>query len=283
MDKENNLKSILSKKFPFIKKEYLPKKVRFIGNIAIFHCSEKLDPYLKEIGEIIMKLYPSTKSILKIDKIEGIYRIPKVKLIAGNNDVETIHKEYGCEYKLDVSKLMFCLGNSFERVRTAIQVREWETIIDMFAGIGQFSIPAAKISRPKKIYAIEINPLAYYYLKENIKLNGTYNIEAILGDSREIILNKLRRIADRIFMGYFPETINFFEYALEAISEKGGIIHFHDLIEKENGLEKIIKEIFNIANLKNYYVDIIDSHIVKSYSKYLVHIAIQIFSIPKSK
>jgi tRNA wybutosine-synthesizing protein 2 len=279
---EKKLKNILSKKFPFIKNEDLPGKVRFIGNIALIRCSEKLDPYLKEIGEIIMKLYPSIKSVLKIDKIEGIYRIPKVKIIVGDN-TETIHKEYGCKYKLDVSKLMFCLGNSFERVRTAIQVREWETIIDMFAGIGQFSIPAAKISRPKKIYAIEINPLAYYYLKENIKLNGTYNIEAILGDSREIILNKLRRIADRIFMGYFPETINFFEYALEAISEKGGIIHFHDLIEKENGLEKIIKEIFNIANLKNYYVDIIDSHIVKSYSKYLVHIAIQIFAIPESK
>ncbi len=279
---EKNLKNILSKKFPFIKNEDLPGKVRFIGNIALIRCSEKLDPHLKEIGEIIIKLYPSIKSVLKIDKIEGTYRIPKVKIIAGDN-TETIHKEYGCKYKLDVSKLMFCLGNSFERVRTAIQVREWETIIDMFAGIGQFSIPAAKISRPKKIYAIEINPLAYYYLKENIKLNGTYNIEAILGDSREIILNKLRRMADRIFMGYFPKTINFFEYALEAISENGGIIHFHELIEKENGLEKIIKEIFNIANLKNYYVDIIDSHIVKSYSKYLVHIAIQIFAIPKNK
>ena len=226
---EKNLKNILSKKFPFIKNEDLPGKVRFIGNIALIRCSEKLDPHLKEIGEIIIKLYPSIKSVLKIDKIEGTYRIPKVKIIAGDN-TETIHKEYGCKYKLDVSKLMFCLGNSFERVRTAIQVREWETIIDMFAGIGQFSIPAAKISRPKKIYAIEINPLAYYYLKENIKLNGTYNIEAILGDSREIILNKLRRMADRIFMGYFPKTINFFEYALEAISENGGIIHFHELI-----------------------------------------------------
>ncbi|MEM2083579.1 MAG: class I SAM-dependent methyltransferase family protein [Nitrososphaerota archaeon] len=283
MNKENNLKDILSKKFPFIKKEDLPRKVRFIGNIALIRCSEKLDPYLKEIGEIIMKLYPSTKSVLKIERIEGDYRIPKIKLIAGNNNTETIHKEYGCKYKLDVSKLMFCLGNSFERVRTAIQVREWETIIDMFGGIGQFSIPAAKISRAKKIYAIEINPLAYYYLKENIKLNGTYNIEAILGDSREIILNKLRGVADRVFMGYFPETIKFFEYGLEAISEKGGIIHFHDLIEKENGLEKIIKKIFNIAISKNYYIDIVDSHVVKSYSKYLVHIAIQFFAIPKGK
>ncbi|MEM2928719.1 MAG: class I SAM-dependent methyltransferase family protein [Nitrososphaerota archaeon] len=281
MNKENNLKDMLSKKFPFIKKEDLPRKVRFIGNIALIRCSEKLDPYLKEIGEIIMKLYPSTKSVLKIERIEGDYRIPKIKLIAGSNNTETIHKEYGCKYKLDVSKLMFCLGNSFERVRTAIQVREWETIIDMFGGIGQFSIPAAKISRAKKIYAIEINPLAYYYLKENIKLNGTYNIEAILGDSREIILNKLRGVADRVFMGYFPETIKFFEYGLEAISEKGGIIHFHDLIEKENGLEKITKQIFNIANLKNYHVDIIDSRIVKPYSKYLVHMAIQIFAIPK--
>lgn len=280
---KKNLKNILSKELPFIKKEELPSKVKFIGNIALIRCSDKLDPYLKEIGEVILKLYPSTKSVLKIDKIESIYRIPKVRLIAGSNNTETIHKEYGCKYKLDVSKLMFCLGNSFERVRTAIQVREWETIIDMFGGIGQFSIPAAKISRPKKIYAIEINPLAYHYLKENIKLNGTYNIEAILGDSREVILNKLKRVADRVFMGYFPETIKFFEYSLEAISERGGIIHFHDLIEKENGLEKIIKEIFNIANSKNYYIDIINSHIVKSYSKYLVHMAIQIFAIPKEK
>lgn len=282
MDKVNNLKNMLSKKLPFIRKEDLPRKVKFIGKIAIIRFSEKLDPYLKEIGETIIELYPFTKSILKIDKVESAYRIPKVKLIAGSENTETIHKEYGCKYKLDVSKLMFCLGNSFERVRTAIQVREWETIVDMFAGIGQFSIPAAKISRPKKIYAMEINPLAYYYLKENIKLNGTYNIEPILGDSREIILNKLRRIADRVFMGYFPETIKFFEYGLEAISERGGIIHFHDLIERKNGLEKIIKKIFDIAHSKNYFIDLIESHIVKSYSKYLVHTSIQFFVIPKN-
>ena len=47
----------------------------------------------------------------------------------------------------------------------------------MFAGIGYFTIPIAVHSNVKKIYAIEINPVSYNFLCENIKLNKVETFE----------------------------------------------------------------------------------------------------------
>src|SRR3989344_2273513 len=73
-------------------------------------------------------------------------------------------------------KEMFPKGNLFERQRIAKQVKPNEIIIDMFAGIGYFSLG---LKKAKKVYAIEKNPLAYKYLKENILLNKAKNIVPI--------------------------------------------------------------------------------------------------------
>ena len=85
------------------------------------------------------------KSIIKIDRIEGQKREPTVSLLYGR-ETETIHKENGCLFNLDLSKVMWAKGNNNERLRIAKLVKDGETVVDMFAGIGYFSIPIAIIS-----------------------------------------------------------------------------------------------------------------------------------------
>ena len=112
----------------------------------------------------------NVKSIIKIDKIDGQKREPTISLLYGD-ETETIHKENGCLFNLDLSKVMWAKGNNNERLRIAKLVSKGESVVDMFAGIGYFSIPIGVHSQAEQIYSIEINLNSYHFLKKNIELN----------------------------------------------------------------------------------------------------------------
>jgi len=71
---------------------------------------------------------------------------------------EVRHREQGCTFILDPTRVMFAQGNRVEKARIAALVRPGERIADMFAGIGYFTIPAARSGA--RIHAMEINPVA---------------------------------------------------------------------------------------------------------------------------
>ena len=130
-------------------------------------------------------------------------RKPIVEPIYGDKN-ETIHLENGIRYKLDVTKIMFSSGNIDERISMGEIVKEGEKIIDMFAGIGYFTLPMAVYGNPEVIHSIEINPVAFSYLKENIELNDVKNIvNPWLGNNQDFSKSDT---ADRVVMGYLHEN-----------------------------------------------------------------------------
>ena len=133
-------------------------KWKKIGDILVL---DKYDPN-DDFKEIAKK--HNVKTIIKINKIEGDKREPQIKILYGK-ETETINKENNCLFKLDLAKVMWSKGNNNERIRIANLVKEDETVIDMFAGIGYFSIPIGKFSPAQKIISTEINPNSYHYLK----------------------------------------------------------------------------------------------------------------------
>ena len=136
---------------PLLQTGMLFLKWKKIGDILIvddkFSGSE-------EVLESISSKH-NVKSIVKIDRIEGQKREPTISLLYGK-DTETIHKENGCLFNLDLSKVMWAKGNNNERLRIAKLVKDGETVVDMFAGIGYFSIPIGVHSDAKEIISIEI-------------------------------------------------------------------------------------------------------------------------------
>ncbi len=195
---------------------------------------------------------------VRAGKIEGQLREPNLKVIRGSDTVTT-HTENGCKFNLDVAKVMFSKGNIAEKKRLSIVSNHKETVIDMFAGIGYFTIPLAVHSGPKIIYAVELNQTAYKYLCENIELNKVQNIvKPILGDS---IKNLPNVKADRILMGLLPSAEAFLPAAL-AHSKKGTIIHYHGIAKNAEVLVKQVKkatsdagfgcEVLNISKVKSY-------------------------------
>ena len=249
-----------------LEERLLPSSYQIIGDVLLIKFMKIRSLGQKQkIASSILELLPYVKTVCEIKKISSEFRTPRIKKLAGKRTV-TVHKEHGILYKIDVSKIMFSKGNLHERQRLVNKIKKDETVIDMFAGIGYFSLSIAK--KCKRVYAIEKNPIAYKYLKENIKLNKIKNIEPILGDNRKIRLNEK---ADRIVMGYFPGTEKFVPNALKML-KPNGIIHFHNTYREDEVWEKPMNDIKK--NIKRF--KILDKKVVKSVSPRTYHVVIDV-------
>ena len=215
----------------------------------------------------------NVETIVKIRNIAGQMRKPSIEILIGNT-TETIHKENGCLFKLDLAKVMWSKGNTNERFRIANLVKPGETVVDMFAGIGYFSIPIAIHSQAKKIFSIEINPDSYHYLKNNIALNriniksGYERMEAILGDCNKIATELS---ADRVLMGYVKTTHDFLDAAIACVSNRG-IIHYHETVPEKLMNTRPYERIAKSAGGRE--IEILDTKIIKKYSPGVVHIVV---------
>lgn len=236
-------------------------KWKKIGDILVL---DKYDPN-DDFKEIAKK--HNVKTIIKINKIEGDKREPQIKILYGK-ETETINKENNCLFKLDLAKVMWSKGNNNERIRIANLVKEDETVIDMFAGIGYFSIPIGKFSSAQKIISTEINPNSYYYLKENIRINKITNIEPFLGDNRDIVPDFK---GDRIIMGYLKTTHHFLDTAINSLN-KNGIIHYHETVPDKLINTRPIKRIMEAAEDRN--VELLNIQKIKRYAPGVMHVVI---------
>lgn len=262
------LKESLKKKIPDNELDLLPRSYQILGNVLLIKLNEKIYRHRRKIGKEIMGLIPYVKSVILIKRIKGVERTPETEVISGSKNTETIHKEHGCLFCLDAAKLMFSKGNKFERIRMAHKIRKTDVVVDMFAGVGYWTIICAK--RAKKVYSIEINPLALRYLNENIKINRLNNVVVIKGDCRKHS-SKLRNKADKIIMGYFNSK-EFFPHALK-IAKKGCVIFYHDIVKKgdESKLKEELKVLSGEKRLRFF-----STRRVKSYAPGINHIVFDI-------
>ena len=239
---KNKLKGLLKKKLTKKQLELLPSSYDVMGSILIFSDFPKeLIKKEKAIGDALLKLHENLKTICKkTKKYSGRYRLPKLKVISGDKTKETIYKENNMALKLNVEKVYFSPRLSTERKRIYQLIKKNEDVLVMFSGCGPYSIVISKNSKPKEIFSIEINPIAYKYQKENILLNKVKNIKLFKGDVKKI-LPKINKKFDRILMPLPKGAEDFLDLALFKIKNKG-IIHFYDFLN-ENEFDKAAEKI----------------------------------------
>jgi len=249
----------------------LPHGYQIIGRILLVKLKPELLKHKKMIGEAVLELFPYIHTVCLIKEISNVERKPRVEVIAGcKKSTQTLHKEHGCQFLLDISKIMWSQGNKEERIRLTKLVKRGEVIVDMFAGIGYFSIFIAKYSNPRKIYAIDINPEAIEYLRKNVWLNNVEDkIEILQGDCRKFAI-LLENTADRIIMGYLFETEKFLPYAFK-IAKNSCVIHFHRTVKQEE-IERIKQKIIDIGKKSNCKIKILKVIKVKSYAPKIWHV-----------
>ena len=258
--------------------EEIRKSVTFlqrIGDILLVKMPRCGEEEKREIGRALLELHPRIKTVCALYRIEGELRKPKIEVIAGNGTV-TIHREHGVLYKIDVSKVMFSKGNGYERKRLIELVKPGETIVDMFAGIGYFSLGLGKFSKCLQIISIEKNKDAYELLKENIALNRIEKIEPVLGDCREIAkLKEFKGIADRVIMGYLHDTEKFFPSALSFLKRRG-MVHYHHLYGKRELWEGVERDVSALSSEYRCAIEILNRRRVKSYAPNVYHVVLDL-------
>ncbi|MDD5616381.1 MAG: class I SAM-dependent methyltransferase family protein [Candidatus Methanoperedens sp.] len=248
-------------------KKLLPSGWQLLGDVIIVTLHEELEPRKYDIAQALLSMYPGCRTVLLDRGISGRMRQPMRELIAGDK-TETIHRENGCQFRLDAMQIMYSQGNLAERKRMSGYGRS-EVVVDMFAGIGYFSIPMAVHSKPLQIYAIEINPVSFGYLKENIRLNRVENIiEPVEGDCA---LFTPRGIADRVIMGYF-DAHPYLENGISALVH-GGILHYHEAVP-EAVEDRPVNRIVEAAGKLGRKVEIIEARRIKKYAPGVWHVVV---------
>ena len=219
----------------------LPRSIDLVGDIAIIEILPELDAYKRIIGEAILETHKNVRTVLaKAGAISGTYRLREFSVIAGEPKTETIHKEHGCQYYVDLAKAYFSSRLSYEHKRVASLIEEGETVIDMFAGVGSFAIQIAKAHENVKVYAIDVNPDAVEFLKRNIRLNRVEGkVHPILGDAKKVVEERLAGVADRVIMNLPEKAIEFVDAACKALKPEGGIVHFYSFISASVSLENV--------------------------------------------
>lgn len=240
----------------------LPSSYDTLGSIAIVKMADEVLPYAKEIGRAIIATQKAIKTVCVDAGVVDQFRTRNIKVVAGDKATETVHKEYGLTFKMDVSRVFFSPRLATEREHVANQVQPGEVVIDMFAGIGPFSIMIAKNRAPKTVYAIDMNPDAISYMKENITLNKVTTVVPVQGDARDRIAEL--EMADRIIMNLPHDARGFVQDALKAL-KPGGVIHYYEIME-EPQVQPRIDEIADLAVNGGRVLKELGRRKIKSYS-----------------
>lgn len=218
----------------------LPQALDVVGDIAIVEIPRELRPYERVIGESLLATHKNVKTVLaKAGAITGMFRIRELTFIAGEKKTKTIHREFGCQYHVDLAKAYFSPRLSHEHMRVASLVKEGEEVVDLFAGVGPFSILIGKKNQKVRVFSVDINPEAVKLLKINVRVNKVEKrVFPVLGDARLLAAGELRGIANRVIMN-LPETaIEFVDAACQAVKPEGGIIHFYSFVRQPNTVEE---------------------------------------------
>ncbi len=236
-----NLTQVLEDKLPPELLDKVPQAFDIIGDIVVIDIPPQLKAYQNSIGEAILQTQKNVKTVLaKASEISGVFRVRDYDFIAGKHKTQTIHREFGCQYHVDIAKAYFSPRLSHEHQRVAVQVQDGEVVADLFAGVGPFSVLIGKRNPTVKVYAIDLNPEAVELLKVNVMVNRVEDhVFPVLANAREISNIQLKGAADRVIMN-LPETaIDFVDAACNVIKPEGGIVHFYGFVRAPDTIENL--------------------------------------------
>jgi tRNA (guanine37-N1)-methyltransferase len=215
-----------------------------VGDIAIIRLPCTSSVPAQTAAKAIMSRHGNVKTVLlQASPVAGDFRLRRLTHVAGENKTGTVHREFDCLFPVDVTKCYFSPRLSHERMRIARLVEPGEAVVNMFAGVGCFSIVIAKHANPAKVFSIDVNSEAIQFMQENVRLNRVYGkVIPLLGDSKELVNSLLLRVADRVLMPLPEKALEYLPCAVSALKTSGGWIHYYGLEhagKTESAAEKV--------------------------------------------
>lgn len=237
-----------------------------IGDIIIIKIPEELEEKKEIIAKTLINKIKTVKTVFQqISSVQGEYRTRRLCFLTGINKSNTEYREHGCIFKVDVLKTYFSPRLATERLRVSKLIGNNEIIINMFAGIGTYSIILAKKNPDCIVYSIDSNPYANDLCIINSKLNKVQDrVIPILGNARTIISNQLKGKATRVLMPLPEQAAEFIDSAIMALENNKGIIHYFAHIKAKSKLDALEEGKVNCHNhFQCYQYKIISGKVVR--------------------
>ncbi|XP_076818440.1 tRNA wybutosine-synthesizing protein 2 homolog isoform X1 [Clavelina lepadiformis] len=236
----------------------LPKKWEKHGDLILFSHTSFSNPAWKNLDQ--NEFWTCVAEVFKVKRIakqhvicpDGV-RTPTVVLVLGKETWVT-HIDNKIRYSFDVTKCMFSSGNITEKIRMSKLKCKDEIVVDMFAGIGYFTIPLLVHGKAKFVHACEWNPNAVQALRCNLHDNKVADrCQIYEGDNREVCP---KGVADRVLLGLIPTAKDSYHAACQAVnSETGGILHIHCNVTSSgitcNDISEADFSLYNYYNVSN--------------------------------
>ncbi|MEN2999838.1 MAG: class I SAM-dependent methyltransferase family protein [Acidilobaceae archaeon] len=220
-------------------------RVEVVGDIVIIKrpFGSPAGEEYRRAAEEILRRAPHVKSVwLAATPVSGAHKVRQYEHLAGERRSETVYREHGCSFKLDITKVFVSPRLSYEHLRVARLVREGEVVVNMFAGAGISSIVIAKKARPRLVHSIDLNEEAYRYMLENVRLNKVEGrVIPYLGDAAEVVRERLVGVADRVLMPLPALAIEYLPYALLALKGRGFLHIYLHVRSREEG-EQVVRK-----------------------------------------
>src|SRR3989475_12682688 len=277
------LEEALADRMPSDLLSKLPRSFDVVGDIAILELDSELAAFETGIAQAIMEVHPNVRAVFaKSGEVSGPERVRPLRYLSGENRTRTIHREQGCLFKVDLSKVFFSPRLSTEHQRVALLVDKGERVVDMFAGVGPFSILIAKRVGDVRVEAIDTNPEAVELLRENVRANKVESkVHAHLGDSRDIIRENFTHVASRVIMNHPSASKDFIKEACDALHPTGGLIHYYTFAgsnweaDSRNELERRVEESGYIAER------VLEIHRVREVAPMKWQVAVDLRVVPR--
>jgi tRNA (guanine37-N1)-methyltransferase len=238
-----SLKEELEGRIPEKELDKLPNRFDVIGDIAIVAVPETMERYNADIARAIMERMQSIKAVLnKVSKLDGDRRVADLEIIAGDR-TETIHREFGFAYMIDLKQVFFNGRLSFERKRVSSLVKPGEDVLIPFSGVGPFAIPAA--ANGAKVVAVEMNSDACKAFVQNCRLNKIQENIHIINADASSIPRMLKMEFDRAIIPT-PYGMDHFLQSISSLVKSGGYVHFYTFKPKEQ-IPELIEEYENMG------------------------------------
>ena len=258
----------------------LPNRWEKFDDIALIPNSSFRKEHWKPIisDEFWIKICQSlnVERLARSGEIIGEKRESTVEMLVGEDDW-VIRKESGIKYGYHIKQCMFSSGNINERRRMGEVVSKNEVVVDLFCGIGYYTIPILVKNNVKHVYSCEWNINSINALKYNLENNNVEKKCTIIeGDNRETTDN-LENIADRVLLGLLPTAEESYHVALKCIKEEGGILHIHGLSPSNNHEKFLLETSEKLQKIDyNYIITNYKINKIKSYAPHWDHLVLDI-------
>jgi tRNA (guanine37-N1)-methyltransferase len=213
----------------------------------------------------------ATTVVNRASKVAGELRVREWDVLYGAS-TETVHREYGHEFALDIAEVYFSPRLATERHRVVEQVRDGERALDMFAGVGPFAVPMA--TRGATVVACDLNPVAVEYLRENARRNGVSDrVTAIEGDVRDLAAD-YAGWADRLVMNLPHTAGEFLDTAVELAGAEC-VLHYYDIQHEDDPFGPGTRAIRAAAE-PTYDVTVETERVVRSYAPHEQNVCLDV-------